>query len=205
MKADPNSQLKRRKGNVWAFFGIFALTGLLVLLVVYSPEEAAGPQCECGHETYTLTPLDSVHQYTLMASVSCLPGTCGKDGDSSSCQFNVRYEVMIKHWDGGFDPDPDDRVSYIYDSMHEADQELAWSGGDTDDWTGMGRDGITSGEQNYWVPCGTEKAFDVTFTTSQVVRTNPYYRDGDTLPDPEINEVLKLKTHVILQCAACTN
>ena len=203
MRAQGNN-IKRRKGNVWAFFGIFALSGILVFMLVHTPDPNSGPQCGCSHETYTLTPLDTVHQFALVASVSCLPGNCGEaEQDSNKCQFNVRYEVMIQGWDNGFDPVPTDVSSLVYRNMHESDQELAWSGGDTDDWTGMGEDAITSGEQNYWVPCGTTKAFDVTFTTSEVVRTNPFYRDGDTLPDPEIDEVLKLKTHVVLRCGEC--
>lgn len=185
----------------------FVLAALLVLLVVWNPDDAPPPQCDCSHTSTTLTPLDSTNQLALVASVGCVPGICKKDGqpdsDSSTCRFNVRYEVMVKSWDGSFDLISDTYFEFLEEELFDEEQSLDWSGGDTDDWSGSGTEGVVWGDQNYWVPCGERKEFDVVFRSSKVVTTNPYYRDGDTIVDVIHTDTLSLRTHVVLECGSC--
>lgn len=200
---------RRRRGTGWAFFGILAL--LAVLLFLLFADEAtldAQPTCACSQENITITALDSTNNnYALVVAVSCLEGTCGAaaehGGDTSSCQFNVRYEIMRQTDYGGMMAIAENDESLEYQTLFAPDQELEWQGGNTEDWTGSGVDGVANGEQNYWVPCGTTERFEVSVRSSKSVNRHLYRSESDTTAVGELRQLLNLKALVVLQCDAC--
>ena len=182
---------------------------LLVLLFYDSGAAGSGPACACGHESMTINSQDSgIAEYTLVASVSCLEGTCGQalehGGDSSMCQFNVTYEVMRHSAYGSYRSVSDDDEELEYQTFYAPDQELYWEGGNTDDWTDTGLDATVKGEQNYWVRCGTTKELVVSFEASQPIRevVSTFVNDSLTKRG-EVWHELALKTRVLLKCDAC--